>query len=214
MVWLSVWGEHCIRLRDRPSSGLGTARGSINKHQHLFFYSSGSIVHSALWHCWVGSRKGIRPVQNWVVGCWHEMQTCIWPSWCHCRSLSLASLKSRLVLPFWYRLTQVVPDKGPLNVCVCVCYYYYYYNYYDETVTVSCLLCGERNAGRRRRGDMDHVWRATHWRRQHRSCSCSSCSSSAARQRDWWRWWWRCHNVHQLIDSWAAAGSITDDARR
>jgi len=29
--------------------------------------------------------------------------------------------KSRLVFPFWYRLTQVVPDKGPLNVCVCVC---------------------------------------------------------------------------------------------
>jgi len=26
-----------------------------------------------------------------------------------------------LVLPFWYRLTQVVPDKGPLNGCVCVC---------------------------------------------------------------------------------------------
>jgi len=24
-----------------------------------------------------------------------------------------------LVLPFWYRLTRVVPDKGPLNVCVC-----------------------------------------------------------------------------------------------
>ena len=21
----------------------------------------------------------------------------------------------------WYRLTRVVPDKGPLNVCVCVC---------------------------------------------------------------------------------------------
>ena len=33
--------------------------------------------------------------------------------------LSLASVKSRLVLPFWYRLTQVVLDKGPLNVCVC-----------------------------------------------------------------------------------------------
>jgi len=26
-----------------------------------------------------------------------------------------------LVLPFWYRLTQVVPEKGPLNGCVCVC---------------------------------------------------------------------------------------------
>ena len=52
---------------------------------------------------------------------WSEMQTCMWPSWCHCHSLSLASVKSRLVLPFWYRLTRVVPDKGPLNVCVCVC---------------------------------------------------------------------------------------------
>ena len=52
---------------------------------------------------------------------WSEVQTYIWPSWCHCHSLSLASVKSTLVLPFWYRLTQVVPDKGPLNVCVCVC---------------------------------------------------------------------------------------------
>ena len=44
---------------------------------------------------------------------WSEVQTCIWPSWCHCHSLSLASVKSRLVLPFWYRLTRVVPEKGP-----------------------------------------------------------------------------------------------------
>jgi len=36
-------------------------------------------------------------------------------------SLSLASVKSRLVLPFWYRLTWVVLEKGPLNGCVCVC---------------------------------------------------------------------------------------------
>ena len=49
---------------------------------------------------------------------WSEMQTCIWPSGCHCHSLSLASVKSSLVLPFWYRPTRVVPDKGPLNVCV------------------------------------------------------------------------------------------------
>ena len=34
--------------------------------------------------------------------------------------MSLASVKSRLVLPFWYRLTRVVPEKGPLNVCVYV----------------------------------------------------------------------------------------------
>jgi len=26
---------------------------------------------SVLWHCWLGGKKGIRPVKNWVVGCWH-----------------------------------------------------------------------------------------------------------------------------------------------
>ena len=28
--------------------------------------------------------------------------------------------KIQIGLPFWYRLTRVVPEKGPLNVCVCV----------------------------------------------------------------------------------------------
>ena len=75
----------------------------------------------------VGRQEGHLPCKkNWVViyfsvFCLREVQTCIRPSWCHCHSLSLASVKSRLVLPFWYRLTRVVPEKGPLNVCVCVC---------------------------------------------------------------------------------------------
>ena len=43
---------------------------------------------------------------------WSEVQTCIWPSWCHCHSLFLASVKSGLVLPFWYRLTWEVTEKG------------------------------------------------------------------------------------------------------
>jgi len=47
---------------------------------------------------------------------WSKVQTC------HCHSLSHASVKSRLVLPFWYWLTWVVPDKGPLNRCACVCF--------------------------------------------------------------------------------------------
>jgi len=50
------------------------------------------------------------------------VQTCIWHSWCHCHSLSLASVKSRLVLPFCCRLTRIVPEKRPLNGCVCVCF--------------------------------------------------------------------------------------------
>ena len=79
---------------------------------------------SVLWHCWLGGRKGIRPVKKlssevlaWL-SVWSKVQTCIWPSWCYCYSLSLAPVKSRLVLPFWYRLTWVVPDKGLLNGCV------------------------------------------------------------------------------------------------
>jgi len=58
---------------------------------------------------------------------WSEEQTCMLPSWCHCHSLSLASVKSRLVLPFWYRLTQVVPEKGPLNVSVYLSTYLFTY---------------------------------------------------------------------------------------
>ena len=70
-----------------------------------------SSVPSVLWSCWLGGRKGIRPVKKlsgevlaWL-SVWSEVQTCICSSWCHCHSLSLASVKSRLVLPFWYRLT-------------------------------------------------------------------------------------------------------------
>jgi len=58
---------------------------------------------------------------------WYTIRVvaCIWPGWCHCHSLSLASVKSRLVLPFWYWLTRVVLVKGLLKqvcvVCVCCC---------------------------------------------------------------------------------------------
>ena len=45
---------------------------------------------------------------------WNEVQTSIRPSWCHCFSTI------QMVLPFWYWLTWVVPDKGPLNGCMYV----------------------------------------------------------------------------------------------
>ena len=86
----------------------------------------GIVVPSVLWCCWLGSRKGIRPVKNLSSGvlawlsAWSELQTCICPSWCHCHSLSLASVKSRLVLSFWYRLTRIVPEKRAVKwVCAC-----------------------------------------------------------------------------------------------
>ena len=69
---------------------------------------------------------------------WSEVQTCICSSWCHCHSLSLASVKSRLVLPFWYRLTWVVLEKRPLNGCVCVCVSLY------KRIVLSVLLVIDR----------------------------------------------------------------------
>ena len=70
------------------------------------------IVPSVLWHCWLSGRKGNRPVKNWVVGCWRG-----YLSGAICR-LHMAQLMP-LSLTFWYQLTWVVPDKGPLTgVCV------------------------------------------------------------------------------------------------
>ena len=99
-----------------------------NRKSH---FSTMFFIHtSVLWRCWLGGRESILPVKQlsggmlvWLSVCC-EVQTCIWPSWCHCHSLSIASVKSRLVLPFWYRLTWVVPEKGPLNGCVCVCVFF------------------------------------------------------------------------------------------
>jgi len=71
----------------------------------IFAEKSPSLLPSVLWCCWLCGRKGIRPVKDsggvlvWL-SVWSEVQTCIWLSGYHCHSLSLASVKSRLVLPF------------------------------------------------------------------------------------------------------------------
>jgi len=74
-------------------------------------------MHSVLWHCWLGIRKSIWLIKNWVMRCW-----CGYLSGVRCKWFAygpgddngtLASVKSRMVLSFWCRLTQVVP----LNEC-------------------------------------------------------------------------------------------------
>jgi len=99
---------------------------SVCKIQLQFSIFTTVITFSAL-TLLVGRQEGhpaFRPVKKLSSGvlvrlsAWSEVQTCIWPSGFHCHLLSLASVKSRLVLPFWYRLTWVVPYKGPLNGCM------------------------------------------------------------------------------------------------
>ena len=126
-IWcLHSWFQSCSHLCTVLHLYINSWFSSLTSQQ-LFVAYVVEILPSVLWRCWLGGRKGIRPVKKLSGGVlawlsvWSKVQTCIWPSWCHRHSLSLASVKSRLVLPFWYRPTQVVPDKGPLNGCVCVC---------------------------------------------------------------------------------------------
>ena len=74
-----------------------------------------------LWRCWLGGMKGIWPVKTeWsgtgVVICLErgaDLHTA--------QLMPMPLTVSRLVLPFWYRLTRVVLDKGLLNACVYIC---------------------------------------------------------------------------------------------
>jgi len=82
------------------------------------------MLPSVLWRCWLGGRKGIRPVKKteWlgagVVICLERgaelymAQRMPLPLTVSCFS------KIQIGLPFWNWLTRVVTDKGPLNGCV------------------------------------------------------------------------------------------------
>ena len=81
---------------------------------------------SVLWRCWLGDRKGIRPVKTewWgtaMVSCLEQVQMiCIWSSGCHCHPIISCSSKIQNGLPYWCRLTQVVLEKGRLMDVVVV----------------------------------------------------------------------------------------------
>ena len=84
------------------------------------------VVPSVLWHCWLGGRKGIRPVKNWVVGCWHG-----YLSGARCRvahdpadaTATHCLLLQQIQIGFTFLVPAHLgsPRKGPLNGCVCVC---------------------------------------------------------------------------------------------
>ena len=103
------WASSVVALQawSRLPTQLKLLRSTNPFYRQLktFMFESAYRVPSVLWCCWLGGRKGIRPVKKlsgrvlaWL-SVWSKVQTCIWPSWCHRHSLSLASIKSRLVLP-------------------------------------------------------------------------------------------------------------------
>jgi len=107
-----------------PPPRMFSSNISPNKWEFKSFFKN-SFMPSVLWHCWLGIRKNIWPVKiEWwgvdVVICL-EWGAYGWHMVCyHKTPSSLTSFKSRLVLPFWYRLTQIVLEKRPLNVVVVV----------------------------------------------------------------------------------------------
>jgi len=85
------------------------------------------LLPSVLWHCWLGVRKSIRPVKNWVMGYWRGYLSGVWckwfawSSWCHCHPSSLASVKSRMVYLSGAGLPRC-PGKKAVK-CTYVCMY-------------------------------------------------------------------------------------------
>ena len=83
------------------------------------------LLPSVLWHCWLGIRKSIRPIENWVMGYWHSywssvvQMICIWSSWCHCHPSSLPSVKSRMVYLSGAGLPRLSWKKAVKRTCVC-----------------------------------------------------------------------------------------------
>ena len=61
------------------------------------------------------SKKLSGGVLAWL-SVWSYVQTCIWPSWCHCHSLSLASVKSRLITARCYASAVLA-----MVLCLCPC---------------------------------------------------------------------------------------------
>jgi len=124
-----------LKLILRCSLGINTYmfNGNFNGLTVLNFWQLFSFVHclpSVLRHCWLGVMDSIQPVKiewwgvgvviclEWDADCLHMVQMMpLHPK----APASLASFKSRLVLPFWYRLTQVVLVKRLLNGCSSSC---------------------------------------------------------------------------------------------
>ena len=92
----------------------------------------------------VGGRKSIRPVKNWVVGCWRGI--CLEQS-VHLRMAQLmplpltVSCSSKIQIGFTLLVLAHLgsPGKGPLNGCVFVCHLLLYLRFAPSVSFVSDL---------------------------------------------------------------------------
>ena len=93
----------------------------------IFGYFQCILLPSVLWRCWLGGRKGIRPVKNRVVGCWRSI--CLEQG----ADLHMAQLMplplnvsccSKIQIGFTFLVPAQLGSTGKRavkRVCVCVC---------------------------------------------------------------------------------------------
>jgi len=108
----ALWNIACSHEQQNPTEQTRYWLNFCFSYCKLFCVSfRARTMPSVLWRCWLSDRKGIQPVKDWVVGCWHG-----YLSAARCRlaygpadATDVCRFsKSWLVLHFWYRLTGVV----------------------------------------------------------------------------------------------------------
>ena len=71
----------------------------LNVGMETFAYLP-SLFRSVLWHCWLGDRKGIRPVKHWMLVCWWW-----WFDWSFTRLIApvitTTSMANSAIHPSW-----------------------------------------------------------------------------------------------------------------
>jgi len=94
----------------------------------IFFLFGQILMPSVLWRCWLGGRKGIRPVKNWVVGCWRGIcleQGADLHFMVQLMPLPLTvSCSSKIQIGFIFLVPAHLGSPGKRavkRVCVCVC---------------------------------------------------------------------------------------------
>ena len=124
--WLSV-GLICFDIVVRWRVSLCITRLFIHHVKILVPVRFIIKMPSVLWHCWLGGMKGIWPVKNWAVGCWHGI--CLEQG----ADLHMAQLLplpltvscfSKIQICFTFLVPAHLDSPGQRaikRVCVCVC---------------------------------------------------------------------------------------------
>ena len=139
----------------------------------------------------VGLKKQSDGVLVWL-SVWSEVQTCkLWSSWCHCHTLSLASVKSTLVLPFWwYWYWYILPSVLWCCWLVSIIFTYYLFGLYlCKAFSALTLLVGWQEGHpackKLSGGELAwlSVWSEVHTCMQPSWCHCHSLSLASFKSR-------------------------------